>query len=98
MVQAEITRAGTADTLPAAHVARTRRDHQVTKAALYSIGLTITATEIQNMSLWCLMNGDQRGKTKYSISCLRSFLIQAFFREDKEVVLTEGKGVLSAHL
>ena len=37
------------------------------------------------------------GRQNYSISCLRSFLIQAFCREDKEVVLTDGKGVLSAH-
>ena len=36
LVQAEITTAGTADSsLRAAHVARTRRAHQVTAAAMY---------------------------------------------------------------
>ena len=62
LVQAEVTTAGNADSLDAAHVARTRFAHQVTAAALYILQYRAynNKTQIQKMSLLGLLNGAQR--------------------------------------
>ena len=76
LVQTEITTAGTADSfLYAEHVARTKRAHQVTAAALYILqyrGYNNCDTDTEDEPLG-LINGAQRrniGQQSYYWSCV----------------------------